>query len=333
MSFGLQYPRVTTQAWLHATLLHWCLVNFLFAPLKIGFFAVALPKLICGKLRRLRHPKRAVGSFPFRAPMRDSAVDYVAARHAHLPLAKFLLRRQGYNSGATGEPPTPPHLAGFAEVAAAGRTAGPSPTACVVPPPSPPLLAELLHLGDTHSDSDEGSALPDRGRTRRARSHGLPRRACSTTLALFVLSLVLCMPAQLQEIVVDEVIVVLVSLGMVAALEVTHIARWIAAAYSDLVHAHGAAAVAATLAAAATAVGLCLLVRRAARDRGRALRRAEDARLSSTYDAEVHGTPRAWCWPAMGGRADAAAPRVASVGSQGTPTQTHKGRSVRVAPT
>ena len=103
LAFGLQYPLATTKAWLHAALLHWCLVNFLFAPLTIGFFAVALPKLIRGKLRRLRYPQRAVGAFPFHTPMRDSAVDYVAAWHAHLPIAKFLLRQQGHDASATGE--------------------------------------------------------------------------------------------------------------------------------------------------------------------------------------------------------------------------------------
>jgi hypothetical protein len=116
LSFGMQYPRATTKAWLHATVLHWCLVNFLFKPLKIGVFAVALPKLISGKLRRLRYPKHTVGAFQFRTPMRDSAVDYLAAQNAHLPIAKFLLRRQGHATGA-------------------------------VPPPNVPLLGELLELG------------------------------------------------------------------------------------------------------------------------------------------------------------------------------------------
>ena len=236
LSFGLQYPRVTTKAWLHATLLHWCLVNFLFAPLKIGFFAVMLPKLICGKLRRLRHPERAVGSFPFRAPMRDSAVDYVAARHAHLPIAKFLLRRQGHTAGATGEPPTPPHLAGLADVVATarGRAAGPSSSADVMPMPSAPLLNELLYLGDTSSDGDAGAALSGRGRIR-ARSHGRPRRAWRSALALVVLSLVLCLPSQLHEVVVDEVILVLVSLVLVAALEAASISRLFTAAWGELV--------------------------------------------------------------------------------------------------
>ena len=115
LSFGLQYPRATTKAWLHATVMHWCSVNFLFEPLKIGFFAVALPKLISGKLRRLRYPKHTVGAFQFRTPMRDSAVDYLAAQHAHLPMAKFLL--------------------------------------LAVPPPNVPLLGELLVLGEQREAS------------------------------------------------------------------------------------------------------------------------------------------------------------------------------------
>ena len=107
-SFGLQYHRATNKAWLQATLLHLFMVNFLFAPLKIWFLAVTLPVLIRGKLRRLKHPKRAIGSFPFRTPMRDSATDYLAASHAHLPIARFLLHRQCHDASATGEQPTPP---------------------------------------------------------------------------------------------------------------------------------------------------------------------------------------------------------------------------------
>jgi hypothetical protein len=117
VSFGLQYPRATTQAWLHATLLQWCLVNFLVKPLMIGFFAVVLPKLISGKLRRLRYITCPVGAFQFRTPMRDSAVDYLAARYAHQPTT------------------LPGHAPG------------------AVPPPNVPLLGELLLLGEQREAS------------------------------------------------------------------------------------------------------------------------------------------------------------------------------------
>ena len=331
LSFGLQYPLATTKAWLHATLLHWCFVNFLFAPLKIGFFAVALPKLICGKLRRLRYPKRALGSFPFHTPMRDSAVDYVAARHAHLPIAKFLLRRQGHDACATGEQPTPPHRAKLADVvAASGSTAGPSPTASAVSPLIAPSLDELLHLGDAHRHGDEGSALLDHGRTR-ARSHGPSRRACGTSLALVTLSLVLFMPALLQELIVDEFILVLVSLIIVAAVEVASIGRLIAAACSELVHAHGPAAVAAVLVIAAVVAGLSMFARRAVRA-SRAHRRTDEALLGGAFDAEMHShAARVWCWPAPGRGADDEV-SLSPVVPQGTPSRNRDMRSSRVAP-
>ena len=282
MSFGLQYPRATTKTWLHATLLQWCLVNFLFVSLKIGFFAVTLPKLISVKLRRLRYPQNEVGSFPFHTPMRDSAVDYLAARHAHLPIAKFLLRRQGHEPGDTAPiaavPPPPPTMAA---------------------PPSAARLDQLLHLGNAHRDEgegDEGSALSGRGRIR-TRSHRLPRRACGTTLALFVLSLVLFMPALMQGVMVDEVIVMFVSLVMVAALQAGSIARLFAAACGELVSAHTAAVVAAAVAVAAVIVltGVRVLARRAAGAR-RTHRRSEEARLGSAFDAEIYARETgAWC--------------------------------------
>ena len=253
LSFGLQYPLATTKAWLHATLLHLFMVNFLFAPLKIWFFAVTLPLLIRGKLQRLKHPKRAIGSFPFRTPMRDSAVDYLAAQHAHLPIAKFLLHRQGLDTSATGADGSPPPLS--------------------VAPNSAPILEELLHLGATQCDGGdnggERSAISASGRIS-ARSHRLRRRTCGATLALVALSLVMFMPEQLQGFMVDEVIVMLVSLIMVAALEA-----------ASTVRAHTTAVVAVAIAAGAVIVlaGISVPVRRAARLR-RTHRRAEEARLA-----------------------------------------------------
>ena len=111
MSFGLQYPRATTKAWLHATMQQWCLANFVFAPLKLWFFAVTVPALIRGKLRRIRPPKRTADSFPFRAPMRDSAVEYLAARHVHPPVAKFLLNQSSHSTSEDSAQPTPLHRA------------------------------------------------------------------------------------------------------------------------------------------------------------------------------------------------------------------------------
>ena len=240
------------------------MVNFLFAPLKIWFFAVTLPVLIRGKLRRLRHPQRAIGSFPFRTPMRDSAADYLAARHAHLPIARFLLHRQCCDAGATVEQPTPPPSARVADFIAVTRCKAGTSLPPSAAPPSAPILEELLHLGDTHRDGGdhdgERSAESTRGRIR-ARSDRLRRRTCITTLALVALSLVLFMPATLQGVIVEEAIVVLVSFVMVAALMATSIARLFAAAWGELVHTHGTAALIAPLAAAAATAVAGIIVR------------------------------------------------------------------------
>jgi hypothetical protein len=331
LSFGLQYPLATTKAWLNATLLIWGFEQCLFEPLKIWFFAVTLPGLIRGKLRRLRHPKPAVGSFPFRTPMRDSAAEYLAARHAHLPIARFLLHRQGHNAGVPGKQLTSPHPAGPADVpTAALHTAGASPLPSAAPSTAP-MLDELLHLGDAHRDGgdhgDARSAITGRARTHRARSRRLRRRTCGTTLALVALSLVMFMPATLQGIIVEEAIVVLVSFGMVAALAAASIARLFAAAWGELVHAHGAAAVAAPLAAAAALLAAWIIVRT-----GRAHHRAEQARRGNAVDAEMHCCEAGlWCWPAARGRTANAA-LVSLVGSHGTPSRTHGLPSVQVEP-
>ena len=292
------------------------LVNFLFVPLKLGVFAVALPGLIRSKLQRLRHPKRAVGSFPFRTPMRDSATDYLAARHAHLPIARFLLRRQSHDAGVPAATALP--------------TAGASPPPSAAPPIAP-MLDELLHLGATQRDrtggdpGDARSVSTGRGEIR-SRSRRLRRRAGGTTLALLALSLVLFMPATLQGIVVEELIVVLVSFVMVAALAAESIARLCAAAWAELVHA-GAAAVAVPLAAAAAVLAAWVIVRA----RG-AHRRAAKARLGGALDAEMpRRAPGLWCWPVARGRTANAA-LVSLVASHGTPSRTHGLPSTQVAP-
>ena len=274
LAFGLQYPLATTKAWLCATLLQWCLANFLFAPLQIGFFTVALPGLIRGKLQRLRYPPSAVGAFPFHTPMRDSAVDYLAARHARLPIAQFLLRRQGHITGDAGvtDHPTSPRSARLANiVTAAQRAAGRPSSPSVAAPPSADRIDELLCLGDAQHDADAGAAGSARsrhGRTR-ARARQLPRRACGATLALVTLSLVLLVPATLQGVVVDELIVVLVSLVLIAALDAASLARWCAAAVGQRVRAPTAAGVAAAIAVVAVMgfAGITVLARRAARAR------------------------------------------------------------------
>ena len=302
LSFGLQYPRATTKAWLHATLVHLFVVNFLIAPLKIWFFAVTLPGLIRGKLRRLRHPKPAVGCFPFRTPMRDSAAEYLAARYAHLPTAWFLLRQPGHDAGAADEQQTPLPRARSADVVATARLA----TGAAPPPsaaPSAPMLNELMHVGAAHRDSgdpgDERSAISGLGRFR-ARSRRLRRRTCGTALALVALSLVLCMPAALQRVIVEEAIVVLVSFAMFAALRAASIAQLFAAAWDDLAHAYGVAALVASLAAAAATVTAGSIV--CAR---RAHRRAKKTRLGG-----AHLKPRcAAAMPVLGaGPPHAAAP-------------------------
>ena len=313
-------------------------MNFLFVSLNIGFFAVTLPKLIRGKLRRLRYPQCEVGFFPFRTPMRDSAVDYLAARHAYLPIANFLLRRQGHDAGDAGvtdDQPTLSHPARLADVVAAARRAAvPPPPPSTAAPPSAARINELLHLGDAHRDEgegDAGTALSGRGRIR-ARSHRLPRRACGTSLALVVMSLVLFMPALIQGFMVDEIIVMVVSLVMVAALGATSIARLSAAACGELVRAHTAAVFAAAIAAVAVVViaGISLLARRAARAR-RAHRRSEEARLGGAFDAEIYARETgAWCWLASGGRAradDAALFR--PIDPQGAPSRHYGIRSAR----
>ena len=73
------------------------------------------------------------------------------------------------------------------------------------------------------------------------------------------------LPALMQGFMVDEVIMMLVSLVMVAALEAMSIARLFAAACGELVRAHTAAVVVAAIAVAAVTVltGICVLPRRA----------------------------------------------------------------------
>ena len=285
VSFGLQYPRATLQAWLYATLLHVCSVLCLIAPLKIWFFAVPLPGLIRGKLqRRLRHPKRAAGAFSFRTPMRDSAAEYLAAQHAHLPIARFLM---GLDAGTTDAQPTPPPRARIADGVATARSAGGLSLPPSSAPPSAPILDELLHLGDALSvggdPGDERSAIAGRGWVR-ARSRKLRRRTCGTTLALVMLSLVLFMPANLQGVVVEEAIVVLVSVVMVAALEAARIARLFTAAWGELIDAHGAPAVVAPIAVTVSiAAGMIILYARR-----RVQRRAEKARLGGAFETNVH---------------------------------------------
>ena len=276
---------------MHATLLHWCSVNFLLAPMKVWFFAVALPRTIRGKLLRLEYPKRALGAFPFSTQMPDSAVNYLAAWHPHLPVARFLLRRQGPAAGAPGGPPTPPpRRAPLAEVvAAAPRAVGAPP-----PPPSAPGLDELLHLGDAArggggGGGDARSAL----RTAVARVAGRRGRACGATLALVALSLVLFLPARVQGFVVEELLLGLGCVVLVVALEAASTARRCAAAGGAVVHAHGAA-VAAPLAAVAAIAAAGLVVR--AR---RAHRRAEKPRVVGAVDTERHRRGSgAWHGPA-----------------------------------
>ena len=282
MSFGLQYPKATTKAWMYATLLHLGSVNFVFAPLKIWFFLVVLPKLIRGKLRRLGPPKRPDGAFPFRTPMHDSATDYLAARHAHLPVAKVLLGRQGHAACVPGEPPTPPpHRSTSSDRASAGpRAAGAAPPLSTLPPPSAaPRLDELLQLGGVHRDDGDtrSPGCLDRGTTR-ARTR-VRRRACGTTLALVALSLLLCLPARLQEFIVDEVLLVLVSLAVVGALQLASLARLCAAAWAQLVRAHGAGAVLAPFAGAAAAALAVAAAQHCCAARGRA-DAADEARFS-----------------------------------------------------
>ena len=318
LSFALQYPKATTKVWLQATLLQWCLVNFLLAPLKVGFFAVALPRLIRGKLWRLRLPARAAGAFPFRAPMRDSAAEDLAARHAHLPIAKFLL---GHDAGAPGEQaPTPPH-----------------PSAAPRPVPSPAELDELLRLGAAPrgGGGDHGAqrtaAISGRDRARL----GEQLCACGKTLPLVALSLVLFMPETLQGVTVEGGIAVLVGLGMVAALECTRIAKWVAAACVELVRTHGAAAVAAPIAVIVFA-GMAVLARRAAFAR-RAHHHAElMARFGDAFDAELLGRAAGGgCWPASrdrAGDADADAAQFSSIGQPDTPSHSRTVCSSRIVP-
>ena len=323
-------PLATTKAWLHATLLHLVLVNCLLAPLKIWLFTVAMPLLISDKLRRLRHPKRAPGLFPFRTPMHDSAVDYLAARHTHLPIARFLLSRQSHDAGATDEQPTPsPNLTLVDVAAAARRAAGASPRSSAAPP-NAPKLDELLQVGDAQRDGGdhdgERYAIPSRGQTR-ARSHRLRRRTCCTTLALVALSLVMFFPANLHGIIIEETIVVLVSVVLAAALEATSIVRLFAAAWGELVRAHGPAALAAPLVAAAAAVvaaGISVRARRAHR-------RATKA--GPALEANIHRREAGmWCWPAALGTAcdgDFDAVLFSLATSHGTPSRNH---AIRVAP-
>ena len=290
LSFGLQYPLATTKAWLNATVLLWCFEQCLFVPLKVAFFAVALPGLIRGKLRRLEHAKSAVGSFPFRTPMRDSAAEYLAARHAHLPIAKFLLGRQGISPSASAavEQPTQRRHSRAVPLPSAGR------------------LSKLPQIGGSPAnggDGDERTALSDLVGIR-ARSRRLLRRSFGTTLALFALSLVLFLPAMMQEIVVDQAVAIIVSLVMAVALEVTIIAQLIVAACNNLMHVRGTVALAAPAAAAVAIGAACVIVfaRRAARSR-RKHRRAEKARLGGAFDTEMYGRREVdtWRWPAARG--------------------------------
>ena len=135
--------------------------------------------------------------------------------------AKFLLSRQSHDAGVTGEQLTPLHRARLADATAAAlHTTGASPTP-IAAPPTAPILDELLHLGDAHHDGcdtgDERFVNASSGRIR-SRSRRMRRRAYGTTLTLVELSLVLFMPETLQVVIVEEVIVVLVSCVMVAAL-------------------------------------------------------------------------------------------------------------------
>ena len=54
--------------------------------------------------------------------MRDSAAEYIAVWHAHLPVAKFLLGRQGHKASVTGEQPMLADVIAVATRRAAGAS-------------------------------------------------------------------------------------------------------------------------------------------------------------------------------------------------------------------
>ena len=145
------------------------------------------------------------------------------------------------------------------------------------------------------------------------------RRACGITLALVALSLSLFMPALPHGFIVDEVLLVLVSLVLIVLIEV------VAASATAVVDITAASATAYAIAAAATIAAAGLGVR---------ARRAEKLRLGGTFDTEMNRRGAgAGCWPAARVRARTDdATLFSPVVPQWAPSRNQAMRAARVAP-